>query len=155
MNAEPRRDGLLHYEIRVGWADCDPADIAYTGAIPRFALEAIDYWWEATIGDGWFQMRKDRNMGTPFVHLSMDFRSPTTPRHRLICAVKPVSLGRTSIGFSVAGYQNDILCFEGTFVSVFVQPPGLNKTQPPEDIEALIRPMIAAQAGRMEQETQP
>jgi hypothetical protein len=30
------------HAIRVGWADCDPARIAYTGRIPYFALEAID-----------------------------------------------------------------------------------------------------------------
>jgi 4-hydroxybenzoyl-CoA thioesterase len=30
------------HRIRVRWADCDPASIAYTGQLPRFALEAIE-----------------------------------------------------------------------------------------------------------------
>ena len=36
-------DTFVH-EIRVGWGDCDPAKIAYTGRLPAFALEAIDAW---------------------------------------------------------------------------------------------------------------
>lgn len=144
MTASGENNGLLHYEIRVGWADCDPADIAFTGRIPSWALEAIDYWWEHHLGHGWFQMRKDLGMGTPFVHMDLDFRSPITPRHRLICAVKPVRLGTSSISFSVKGYQDDVLCFEGTFVSVFVQPPGLNKIPAPKEIEAMVRNMISA-----------
>lgn len=30
------------WQRRVGFGDCDPAQIAYTGRIPDFALEAID-----------------------------------------------------------------------------------------------------------------
>ena len=48
------------YKIRVGWADCDPAFIAYTAKIPGFALEAIDAWWEQKIGYGWFQLNIDK-----------------------------------------------------------------------------------------------
>ena len=69
------------HEINVTWGDCDPAQIAYTARLPYFALDAINAWWEAHFdGDGWFQLQIDRNIGTPFVNLSMDFRSPVTPR---------------------------------------------------------------------------
>ena len=40
-------DAAFTHEIRVGWGDCDPARIAYTGHIPGWALQAIDAWWEA------------------------------------------------------------------------------------------------------------
>ena len=51
------------FSIRVGWADCDPAHIAYTGRIPYFALEAIDAWWEATTHQDWYQLNIDKNIG--------------------------------------------------------------------------------------------
>ncbi|MEM8796774.1 MAG: thioesterase family protein [Pseudomonadota bacterium] len=137
-------DHTFRHEIRVTWADCDPADIAYTGRIPYFALDSIDAWWEHHLGHGWFQMRKDLGLGTPFVHMDLDFRSPLTPRHRLICEVMPNRLGVSSVGFSVRGFQDGTLCFEGNFVSVFVAPPGLNKVSAPPEIEALIRPMLDA-----------
>lgn len=130
------------HEIRVTWGDCDPAQIAYTGRIPWFALDAINAWWEHHLGDGWFQMELDRNLGTPFVHMSLDFRAPITPRHRLICHVAPTRLGETSISFRVDGYQADTLCFEGRFTCVFVVARAFRKTRPPADIAATIAPLL-------------
>ena len=101
--ADASGSAVFEHEIRVGWGDCDPARIAYTGRLPVFALEAIDAWWEHVLGgDGWYQLELDRGFGTPFVHLSLDFRAPVTPRHRLKCEVWPTRLGRTSISFRMA-----------------------------------------------------
>jgi len=127
------------HEIRVSWGDCDPARIAYTGRLPAFALEAIDGWWEHVLGgDGWFQMEIDRNLGTPFVNLSMDFRRPVTPRHRLLCEVRPIRLGGTSITFEVTGRQDSQICFEGRFTCVFIVADAFRKQSPPPEIRALI-----------------
>ena len=135
----------FRHEIRVGWADCDPANIAYTGRIPEFALEAIDVWWEHHLGHGWYQINRDLGFGTPFVHLSVDFRKPITPDHKLICVVNPNRLGTTSVGFNVMGYQDDALCFEGNFVCVFVKASTMQKIPAPEQVEAIIRPLLENQ----------
>ena len=108
------------HEIRVRWSDCDPAKIAFTGRIPYFALESIDAWWEHAVGDDWYRLNIDRDVGTPFVHISLDFKKPVTPRHLLCCEVKLIKLGESSVRFSVKGYQDNQLCFEGEFVEVFV-----------------------------------
>jgi acyl-CoA thioesterase FadM len=134
---------MFTHEIRVGWGDCDPARIAYTARIPAWALESIDAWWEHHLdGDGWFQMETDRNIGTPFVGLSMAFRSPVTPRHRLLCQVRPIKLGTKSITFRVEGYQNDTLCFEGEFTCVFTVADTFTSQPAPPDIRALVEPLI-------------
>jgi len=126
--------------IRVTWGDCDPAKIAYTGRLPWFALDAINAWWEEQLGgDGWFEMELDRNIGTPFVRLEMDFSHPVTPRHKLICHVWPVSLGKTSITFRVDGMQNGKLCFSTRTVSVFIKSDKFTKQAPPEDICDMLR----------------
>ena len=140
---------LYEHEIRVAWGDCDPAKIAYTGRIPNWALEAINGWWEAHLeGDGWFQMELDRNVGMPFVHMSMDFRAPITPRHRLICKVAPVRLGTKSIEFSVTGSQNGVLCFEGRFVSVFIKAKTFHSQSAPPDIRAIVEPLLRPDLGK-------
>jgi len=126
------------HEIRVAWGDCDPAKIAYTARIPAWALDAINGWWEAHLGGGWYQMELDRNLGTPFVSMALDFRAPITPRHRLICAVAPTRLGETSIDWRVVGRQDGVLCFEGRFTCVFVEASSFTKTPPPEDVRALV-----------------
>ncbi|MDA3888690.1 MAG: thioesterase family protein [Allgaiera sp.] len=132
------------HEIRVTWGDCDPARIAYTARLPWFALDAINAWWEDHIGAGWYQMEIDHNLGTPFVSMRMDFRSPVTPRHRLMCEVWPNRLGETSVGFHVAGRQDGKLCFEGDFVCVFIVADAFRKQKPPKAfrdiVEAHLRP---------------
>lgn len=134
------------HEIRVSWGDCDPAKIAYTGRLPAMALEAINGWWEEHLnGDGWFQMELDRNVGAPFVHMSLDFRSAVTPRHRLMCEVWPKHLGDKSITFRVNARQNGVLCFEGTFTSVFIIADQFKSQSAPPDIRAIVEPLIRSE----------
>ncbi len=135
------------HPIKVTWSDCDPAQIAYTGRIPNFALDAINAFWEHhQDGDGWFQMEVDRGYGTPFVHMSIDIGNSVTPRHMLLCEVTPTRLGNTSIEFEVTGRQDDKTCFIGKFVSVFVTADDYKKRPPPEEVRAIIEPMITSQS---------
>lgn len=129
---------MFEHEIRVTWGDCDPAKIVYTGKLPAFALDAINAWWEHHGGAGWYQMELDQNIGTPFVKMAMTFRSPVTPRHRLVCSVWPNRLGETSVGFHVEGRQDGVLCFEGDFVSVFTIADQFKKTTPPPSIREIV-----------------
>jgi acyl-CoA thioesterase FadM len=134
------------HEVRVTWGDCDPARIAYTARLPWFALDAINAWWEAHFdGDGWFQLELDRNVGTPFVNLSMDFRSPVTPRHRLMCETYPTRLGDKSITFGMKARQNDVLCFEGSFTCVFTQADEFKSQSCPPEMRAIIEPLVRAE----------
>jgi acyl-CoA thioesterase FadM len=130
------------HAIRVRWADCDPARIAYTGRIPYFALEAIDAWWDVHTGFDWYRGNIDRNVGTPFVHMSIDFRSPVTPRHMLICQVRLIRLGQSSVRFAVVGRQDDVLCFEGEFVEVFVEADAHKKINVPEDMRPKLEALV-------------
>lgn len=124
---------------RVSFGDCDPARIAYTGRIPDFALEAIDGFWEALLdGDNWFRMNVDLGIGTPFVHMEVDFLSPITPRAVLLNHVRPVRLGTTSIAFAVEGVQAGICCFRAQFVCVFVAAGELTKIPVPERIRTAL-----------------
>ncbi|WP_137701507.1 acyl-CoA thioesterase [Marimonas lutisalis] len=133
----------FEHEIRVTWGDCDPAKIAYTGRIPNWALDAINAWWEHHLGgDGWYQMELDRGYGTPFVHMSLDFRHVITPRHRLICTVAPTRLGNSSIAFRVEGYQDGKLCFEGQFVCVFIVSESFAPRGAPAEIREIVEPLI-------------
>ena len=135
------------HKINVTWGDCDPAKIAYTGRIPNFALDAINAFWEHLLGgDGWYQMELDRGYGTPFVHMSIDFSSPVTPRHTLHCEVVPTRLGNTSIEFQVTGKQDGKVCFIGKFVNVFIVSSAFEKRSAPDEIRARIEPLIAHSA---------
>jgi len=136
---------VLDFEdvVRVGWGDCDHESVAYTARIPAWAIASIDDWWEAHFDrDGWYQLELDRNVGTPFVNLSMDFRAPITPRHRLRCKVWPTKLGTKSITFRVEGYQSGTLCFESAFTCVFTIADVFESQPAPQDIRAVIEPLL-------------
>jgi len=130
------------HTIRITWADCDPALIAFTGRIPYFALEAIEAWWEKQTGHNWYELNLDRNIGTPFVHMSIDFVSPVTPRHQLHCEVSLLKIGNSSIRFCVQGRQDDGVCFKGEFVSVFVVAKTMKAQRPPAEILDRIKSQV-------------
>ena len=124
--------------IKVRWADCDPAEIAYTGRVANFVLEAIDAWWEEHSGSGWYQLNIDHNIGLPFVHMSIDFISPVTPRHLLECKVRLIKLGTNSIRFEVRGRQEGNNCFTGQFVEAYVEAKGRIKAPMPKDFREML-----------------
>ncbi len=136
---------VFTHEITVGWADCDPAAIAFTGRVPYWALEAIDAFWREVVGADWYALNLDQNIGTPFVHLSLDFSAPVTPRHKLICAVDVASLGTTSITFAITGRQGAVTCWKGRFTCVFVVSDAMTPRQPPAEIRARIAPLVQNQ----------
>lgn len=140
---------FVHF-VRVGWGDCDPARIAFTGRLAAFALEAIDAWWEHVVGADWYRMNIDRGVGTPFVHMTLDFRSPVTPRHRLACEVRLLRLGASSVRLGVRGRQDGKLCFEGQFVQALLRAPDYIKFEVPEDVLAKLRSAVVAGESRRE-----
>ena len=79
--------------------------------------------------------------------MSLDFRAPITPRHRLICEVAPTKLGTSSIAFRVNGFQDGTLCFEGRFVCVFIVAADFTKRAAPDDIRALVEPLLETEDG--------
>ena len=106
---------------RVGFGDCDPALIAYTGSLVNFALEALDAFWDDLLdGEGWYAMAVEKAHGMPFVRLEFDFREPVTPRASLALHVRPESLGNTSVTMLVRGTQHERTVFLARFVSVFI-----------------------------------
>lgn len=126
------------HRCRVTWADCDVAQIAYTGRLPNFALEAIDAFWDAALGVDWYRMNLDYGVGTPFVRLEMDFHSPVTPRWPLDCQVAVTRLGRSSIGFRVTGRQEERDCFTGNFVCVFVNATTFETLEIPDNLRTAV-----------------
>ena len=134
-------DAFIH-SIKVRWADCDPANIVYTGNLADFALEAIDAWWEQHTGSGWYELNRDRNTGLPFVHMSMDFVFPVTPRQPLLCHVKLIKLRTNSIRFAVEGYQQNTLCFKGEFVEAYVEAKTHKKIPMPDEFRKLLLSLL-------------
>lgn len=133
MQEHLRPTTLFVHRRTVTWSDTDAAAIAYTGRFPVFALEAIDAWFLDRLGADWFELHRSHGGGTPFVHLSMDFRASLRPRDEVLTTVALRKAGRSSLTFAVTGrLPSGDVSFEGRFVCVFVDDAtGKSRAIPP------------------------
>ena len=113
--------GPFVHQIAVGWGDCDPAQIAYTANIPSWGLSSVEAWYQAVLGLGWYELNLHHGVGTPFVSLNFEFKSPITPLGKLLVSVYVLKLGNSSISHCLEGHQNGVLSFTGTTVATFVE----------------------------------
>lgn len=125
---------------RISWADADPARIAYTGRFLDFALQAVEAWFEATIGAGFYALNVDHGIGTPFVHAALDFRSPLTPRDTLDCTVRLARAGGSSLHFQVTGRVGDRVAFEAKLVCCCVDAAAMRPIGIPDAWRARLDP---------------
>ncbi len=136
----------FRFERAIGWGDCDPAQIAFTGNIPSWCLEAIEAWYKACLGCNWYELNLDQGMGTPFVHLENDFKATINARGPLILTVTVTRLGRSSVGQHIEGHQNGTLCFTGDYISSFVDAVAMTSLEIPPRMRLAIERFVERQS---------
>ncbi len=128
----------VHHRV-INWGDTDPAQIAYTVRFFDFAMEALEGWFRAVLGVDWYVLNIDMHLGTPFVHVEMDFLAPLTPRHELSMSVFVDKLGCASLGFQINGERDDgTASFKTRFVCCFVDNRSMNPAAIPADFRQRI-----------------
>ena len=141
-----RRKSPLRSFRRVGWGDCDPARIAFTGRLAAFALEAIDAWWGARrrrrlVSD------EHRSRGRhPFRAHDAGFSQPGDAAPQTGMRSQAVATGREfcpTRGAGAAGWQT---LLEGQFVQALLRAPDYIKFEVPEDVLAKLRWTFAGQS---------
>lgn len=137
---EPRE--LFTHSRRITWGETDAARIAYTPRMLDYAMEALERWFQDRLGTGWYEMTVDHGIGTPFVHVEMDFRSPVTPRDTLASRVRLARLGGSSLRFAVTGRVGERLVYEAVLVCAFVDTARMQPIPVPERY----RPALTAEA---------
>lgn len=138
MFSEDKGDHVrVHH--RVGFADCDPARIAYTGRLVDFAIASVDEFWRGALkGPGWFEMQADHRIGTPFVKLDVSFSSPVTPRAPRVIEVRVAARGHSSISYDPVALHDGRPAFTARFVNVIVEMVHLKSCRPPDWIIAAL-----------------
>ena len=120
---EARRYPFVHAR-RIRWGESDPARIVYTARFLDFAMDAIEAFFTDRLGASFYEFNLDHGVGTPFVHVALDFRSPLTPRDTLETEVRLAKLGGSSLTFAVFGRAAGRLCYQGRLVCAFVDVTG-------------------------------
>lgn len=124
----PRR--TLEIERTVPFGHCDPAGILYTPRALDICLEAIDEFWKSRLGGlGWYAMNMELDRGTPFVNVTIDFRSPVTARVPLVLKLELARLGTSSVTFDISTFQDGRLCYEASLTSVLIVKSRMEKVE--------------------------
>jgi 4-hydroxybenzoyl-CoA thioesterase len=92
--------GVFRLPVHVRWGDCDPAGIMY---FPRFFErfhDAMERWFEVSLGLPYDALIVGRRLGLPSVHTEADFRVPCRFGERLEVELQVAKLGRSSIELS-------------------------------------------------------
>lgn len=144
---EPRFPFVHRRQVR--WGESDPARIVYTARFLDFCMDAIEAFYQDRLGAGFYELNVDHGIGTPFVHVELDFRSPLTPRDELAVEVRLARLGGSSLNFAVAGRVGERLAFEAKLVSAWVDGQGaqIRPIRIPDSFRAKLEPDAAFAAG--------
>ena len=137
----------LRYTIDVGWGDCDPAQIAYTGRIPEWGLRAIENWYRQWLGADWYDINLKQGLGTPFVALDCQFTRPITPESKLDTITYVTRLGEKSVSHKVTGFQDQELCFTLNTTAAFVDARSMSSVSIPSQARQRIQQYIDCQDG--------
>ena len=116
---EARSYPFIHAR-RIRWGESDPARIVYTARFLDFATDAIEAFFTDRLGASFYEFNMDYGLGTPFVHVELDFRSPLTPRDTLETEVRLARLGGSSLTFALTGRVAERVAYEGRLVCAFV-----------------------------------
>ncbi|TAK48653.1 MAG: acyl-CoA thioesterase [Xanthobacteraceae bacterium] len=129
------------YRKGVMWGDTDSAAIAYTGRFTYWTLEAIEMFLRERIGCDWYTINRERDLGTPFVNVSINFRAPVTPRESLLIEVVVSRVGASAVTCRLAGRgeSSNVLCFDATATFVFAENATLAKIPIPADFVDRLR----------------
>lgn len=93
----PRHAGVYRHPMQVRWGDCDPAGIVY---FPRFFErfhDAMERWFEDSLGLPYDSLIVGQRLGLPSVHTEADFRAPCRFGEHLVVELRVGKLGRSSI----------------------------------------------------------
>lgn len=137
------------------WSETDSAQIVYTARFVDYAMDAIEGWFRDVLGVDWFLMNTELDMGTPFVKIEMEFKSPLTPHDELEVRVLIDRLGSSSFTFDVVGTRNgNQTSFESTFVCSLVKKSTMTSINIPGDLrqraEDYVEACSKARPGKVE-----
>lgn len=134
-----------------GWSDTDAAQIVYTVRFVDYAMEAIEGWFRDVMQLDWYRMNTELDMGTPFVKIEMDIKSPLTPKDELESCVLVEEMGRSSLVFNVTGRRSDSqISFESKFVCSMVRKSTMRSISIPQNLRENVERYMSRCASELE-----
>jgi acyl-CoA thioesterase FadM len=122
MGHHERLEGVP-FRVRrvVKWGESDPAGIVYTARFLDYAMETLETWFAETTGIHWSAMNIEIRMGSPAVHVTLDFFAPLACFESFTMTLSLEHIGRSAYTVLVDGYNDDdVHCFQVKVVASIV-----------------------------------
>lgn len=133
------------------WSETDAAQIIYTVRFVDYAMEAIEGWFRNVMRLDWYRMNTELDMGTPFVKIDMDIKTPLTPNDELDMCVLVEKMGRSSLTFNVVGKRNgEEISFKSRFVCSMARKSTMQSISIPEQLRQNVNSYMTECAALLE-----
>lgn len=107
------------------FGDTDAAAIVYTPNFTKYCMEAAENWFKQYLDVDWYILNTEHQMGTPVVHMEIDFFAPLKGSDKLGVSVEVERVGNSTITLNFRGEKitspptKNVYCFSGQFVFCF------------------------------------
>lgn len=122
--------------IQVRFGHVDPAGIAYFPRIFDYVHDVFEEVWEMHVGQRYYHLLLERNVGFPLVHSDVDFKKPLQFGDRPVVSVTCHHLGRTSLGLRYRFLLGDTLHVEARMVTVCTHTDTMEPFPIPDEFRA-------------------
>jgi len=103
--------------LQVRFGHVDPAGIAYFPRIFDYLHDVFEELWEEHVGQRYYHLLLEQNIGFPLVHCEVDFRKSLHFGDRPTVRVTCVRMGRSSLSLRYRVLKGDQLAVEAVMVT--------------------------------------
>ena len=112
------------HQRTIRFGETDAAGIVYTPRFSDFCMEAAEVWFRDCLDFDWYRMNVDHGLGTPIVHMEIDFKGPLRGGDVLGVEVLVDRVGTSSLtllfnGVKEGGAREDREVFLGKYIYCF------------------------------------
>jgi 4-hydroxybenzoyl-CoA thioesterase len=97
----PQKPRSYQTQVRVRFADCDPAGIVFYPRYFEMFNGLVEDWFRSELHTSFTEIVTNRGWGLPTVHLEVDFVAPSRFDETLFATLTVNSLGTSSMGLDI------------------------------------------------------
>jgi len=93
------------YRRRILFGETDAARIVYTPRFTDYCMEAAEVWFRDYLLSDWYQMNAYEELGTPVVHMELDFFAPLIGNDIVEIEIKLSKVGNSTVSLAFEGLR--------------------------------------------------
>jgi len=109
----------------IAFGDTDAAAIVYTTRYTDYCMDASEVWFREYLAMDWYQINVEQGLGTPVVHMELDFTASLIGGDKLGVVVRVKKVGNSTVTLEFeglrqrAGIVQHTQCFTAKFIHCF------------------------------------